>query len=71
MARRICTGYLNMDCRNPQKGMSILGISDSPKLECPYCLRINGKDGFGHVICEEDKAIKIFEILKDKIEGED
>ena len=49
--------------------MSIPGISDGPELECPYCLRIDGKDGTGMVICEPEKAVKIFEMFKDKLEG--
>lgn len=70
--KRLCMENLKMDCRNPQKGMSIPGISDtSSGLECPYCLRVNGKDGVGTVICEAEKAEKIFEIFKDKLEGED
>lgn len=69
MAKRLCMENLNTDCRNPQKGLSIPGISDGPELECPYCLRIDGKDGTGMFICEPEKAIKIFEMFKDKLEG--
>lgn len=69
MAKRLCMENIGADCRNPQKGMSIPGITDSPELVCPYCLRNNGKDGAGLVICEPEKAVKIFELFKDKLEG--
>lgn len=62
MAARICMGHITGDCRNPMK--DTIGASN---LECPYCLRENGKDGNDLVITEPENAIKIFSILKDKI----
>ena len=69
MAKKICMEYLNGECRNPSKAMSIPGISDTNfKLECPHCIREDGKDGNGNQLIDEEKAKKVFVILKDKIE---
>lgn len=49
-------------CRNPAKnGSTMVG------LECPYCLREDGKDGTGEQLCDPEKAVTVFEILKDKV----
>ena len=69
MAKKICMEHLNGECRNPAKATSIPGICDAIfELECPHCLREDGKDGNGNQLIEEEKAKKVFEILKDKIE---
>ena len=62
MARRICMANITGQCRNPaNNGGEIVG------LECPYCLREDGKDGTGEQLCESEKAATVFEILKDKV----
>ena len=62
MTKRICMEYIVGQCRNPAKnGAGAVG------LECPYCLREDGKDGNGEQLCDAEKAAKVFEILKDKI----
>lgn len=66
MAKRLCMENITGECRNPLK--------DSPQaqgMECPYCLRIDGKDGNGQKICEPEQAKKLFEIFKAKLMGED
>ena len=63
MTRRICMEHITGQCINPSKN----GGSLPPGLECPYCLREDGKDGTGEQLVETEKAIKVFEILKDKI----
>jgi len=68
MAKKICLEHINGECRNLSKKMGISGFTDMMGLECPHCLRIDGKDGNGNFICSPEKAKKIFEILKDKIE---
>ena len=68
MAKKICLEHITGECRNPSKG-SVSGLFDcSLELECPHCLREDGKDGNGNQLVPEDKAKKVFEILKDKIE---
>ena len=59
---KICLEWITGECRNPMKGC---GFNN---LECPHCLRRNGKDGFGNVLTTPEKAEKVFEKLKDKIE---
>ena len=62
MTRRICWQNITGECRNPMKNMETSG-----SLECPYCLREDGKDGNGQQLVESEKALKLFEILKDKV----
>jgi hypothetical protein len=62
MSRRICLGEITGECRNPSKNSASV-----PGLECPYCLREDGKDGNGDKLCEPEKAIAVFEVLKDKV----
>jgi len=70
MAKKICMEHLNGECRNLAKkaGSIGIGIAHMAGLECPHCLRENGKDGHGNELVSEEKAKKVFEILKDKIE---
>lgn len=70
MAKKICTQNITGECRNHAKaiGAAGIGIAQMEGLECPHCLREDGKDGNGNVLVPEDKAKKVFEILKDKIE---
>lgn len=65
MTKRICMFNITGECRNPSKGTQHNG---DIKLECPHCLRIDGKDGHGNQLIESEKAEKVFEILRDKIE---
>jgi len=67
---KICMEHLNGECRNLAKkaGAVGIGIAQMAGLECPHCLRKNGEDGNGNELISEEKAIKVFEILKDKIE---
>jgi len=67
MAKKICMEHLNGECRNPAKGI-VPGLTPIEGLECPHCLREDGKDGNGNQLIPEEKAKKVFEILKDKIE---
>ena len=69
MAKRLCIEHINGECRNLAKVVGVNGITNMLGLECPHCLRIDGKDGNGNVICDPTKSIKIFEIFKDKLEG--
>lgn len=68
MAKKICMEHLNGECRNLAKKAGIAGVTNMMGLECPHCLREDGKDGNGNQLVPEEKAKKVFEILKDKIE---
>ena len=70
MEEKICLEHITGECRNLAKkaGTIGVGIAKMAGLECPHCLRKNGKDGNGNELILEEKAIKVFEILKDKIE---
>ena len=65
MAKKICMEHINKECVNK----SITGAIKTALngLECPHCMREDGKNGFGDIITEEAKAVKVFEILKDKV----
>ena len=70
MEKKLCIEHLNGECRNLAKkaGAVGIGIAQMAGLECPHCLRENGKDGNGNELVPEEKAKKVFIILKDKIE---
>lgn len=68
MVKKICMEHLNGECRNLAKKFGVSGVTNLMSLECPHCLRPNGKDGNGNELVTPDKAQKVFEILKDKIE---
>lgn len=68
MAQKICLEHINGECRNLAKKTHLTGLTNMMGLECPHCLRPNGKDGNGNQLVPEEKASKVFEILKDKIE---
>ncbi len=59
--------YIGRECVN--KSLKGVVASVLNGLECPHCLREDGKNGFGDIITEETKAKKVFEILKDKVGG--
>ncbi len=69
MAKKICIEHLTGECRNLAKKVGMQCLTNMIGLECPHCLREDGKDGNGNVLVLEEKAKKIFIILSDKIEG--
>lgn len=71
MSKRLCVEHINGECRNLAKAVGANGIANMMGLECPHCLRIDGKDGNGNFICDPDKAVKIFTMFKDKLEGDE
>lgn len=68
MTKKLCMEHLNGECRNLAKKVGIAGVTTMIGLECPHCLREDGKDGNGNQLVPEEKAKKVFEILKDKVE---
>lgn len=70
MSKKLCIEHLNGECRNLAKkaGSAGIGIANMLGLECPHCLREDGKDGNGVFMVDEEKAKKIFIMLKDKVE---
>jgi hypothetical protein len=68
MAEKLCLEHINGECRNLAKKTGISGVTNMIGLECPHCLRKDGKDGNGNQLVPADKAEKVFEILKDKVE---
>lgn len=67
MTKRICLENISGSCRNLSKGLQRLDEDTNSNLECSYCLRENGCDGNGEFLVEAEKALKVFEILKEKI----
>ena len=68
MAKKICLEHINGECRNLAKKTHLNGLTNMLGLECPHCLRIDGKDGNGNQLVDPEKAKKVFRILQDKIE---
>ena len=68
MSKKLCLEHINGECRNLAKKMGASGVTNLMGLECPHCLREDGKDGNGNQLVPPEKAQKVFEILKDKIE---
>ena len=70
MAKKLCLQNITGECRNLARvnGATGIGITQAEGLECPHCLREDGKDGNGNELVPEEKAKKVFEILKDKVE---
>lgn len=68
MSKKLCMEHLNGECRNLAKKAHLSGLTNMIGLECPHCLREDGKDGNGNQLVDAEKAKKVFEILKDKVE---
>ncbi len=68
MSKKICLEHITGECRNLAKKLHATGLTNMMGLECPHCLRENGTDGNGNQLVEEEKAKKVFEVLKDKVE---
>lgn len=65
MAKKICMEHIGGECVNKSFQGAVASVLNG--LECPHCLREDGKNGFDDIITEEAKAKKVFEILKDKV----
>jgi len=56
--------HIKKECVN----RNIKGIASALLgLECPHCLREDGKNGFGDQIATEVQASKLFVIFQDKV----
>jgi hypothetical protein len=64
MTKRICLENITGQCRNPMKDSP---VDNNQTFECQYCLREDGNDGHGDFLVAPEKALKVFEILKDKV----
>jgi hypothetical protein len=64
MTKTLCMEHIKKECVNKNiKGIASMLLG----LECPHCLREDGKNGFGDQLATENQASKLFLILKDKV----
>jgi len=59
---KICREIIFGQCPNLNK----YTWNDNENMECPYCIRINGKDGFGNQVIDSDIAQKIIQKLNER-----